>query len=370
MDRTESDPGFFTGYIGTYTRPPLGSGKGIYAFRMNSKTGVIEDLRLAAQELNPSWLCLSPGGKYLYAASEVDDVPVEGSGVVSAYCVNKDGSLGLINRKPTGGKAPCHLALNGESGTGAESSYIVTANYSSGSLTVFPLAKDGALGDPCQRIRFSGRGPNPDRQEAPHAHSFMFDKKRAFGFALDLGTDRIMAYRFDPAAAEPLSPAEEPWYQSASGAGPRHGVFNADGTCAYSVNELDSTLDVLKYDPSRGCFERLQTLSCLPKGWKGDSACASVKIAPDGEFVYTSNRGHDSIAVFRIAPGGMAEWICAVPSGGRTPRDFGVAPDGNFVLAANQDSDNLAVFRVDKDSGFLKIEWEYPLQSPVCVVFS
>jgi 6-phosphogluconolactonase len=197
----------------------------------------------------------------------------------------------------------------------------------------------------------------------------MFDKKRAFGFAFDLGTDRIMAYRFDPAAAEPFSPAEEPWYQSAPGAGPRHGIFNAPGTWAYSVNELDSTLDVLKYDPSRGSFERVQNLSCLPKGWTGNSACAAVKTAPDGTFVYASNRGCDSIAVFRVLATGLLEWICAAPSGGRTPRDFGVAPGGDFVLAANQDSDNLAVFRVDKVSGSLEKEREYPLPSPVCVIF-
>jgi 6-phosphogluconolactonase len=338
---------------------------------MNSKTGAIEDLRLAIQAVNPSWLCLSPGGKYLYAANEVDDadLPEEGSGAVSAYCVNKGGNLGLINQKPTGGKLPCHLALSGEPGTGAESSYMIAANYFSGSLTVFPLGPEGALGDPCECIRLSGRGPKADRQEAPHAHSFMFDKKRAFGFAFDLGTDRILAYRFDPAAAEPLSPAEEPWYQSAPGAGPRHGVFNASGTWAYSLNELDSTLDVLKYDPSRGSFERVQSLSCLPKGWKGNSTCAAVKMAPDDKFVYASNRGHDSITVFRVTPTGLAERIRTVPSGGRTPRDFSIAPEGNFVLAANQDSDNLAVFRVDKVSGFLNMEREYPLQSPVCVIF-
>jgi 6-phosphogluconolactonase len=347
----------YRGFIGTYTQGTNRRAKGIYTFTLDTKTGALKDLRLAVEADNPSWIALHPAGNYLYAANEGE------GGAVSAYSIAPDGSLKLINQKPTRGKSPCHLAIN----SGA--SHIIAANYFSGSLTVFPLAGDGAVSDPCQIIRFSGKGPNPVRQEAPHAHSFLFDKTGAFGFAMDLGTDRIMAYQFDNRADEPLMPANTPWCNVSPGAGPRHGVFNSEGNFAYIVNEMNSTLDVLKYNSAEGSFENIQTISCLPVNCKIQSTCAAIKISPDGNFVYASNRGHDSIAVFSVKPDGALDFIEAVSSGGKTPRDFSISPDGNYLIAANQDSDNLTVFRVNLASGSLKKAGEYPILMPVCVIF-
>ncbi|GHU66180.1 6-phosphogluconolactonase [Spirochaetia bacterium] len=354
---------FYRGFIGTYTGAN-GKGEGIYSFNLNGETGKAEDLCLAAKTDNPSWLSLHPGGLYLYAANELDDFNGEGKGgAVSVYSIAHDGSLDFINQKPTHGKSPCHLAIN----SGA--SHVIAANYFGGSLTIFPLAHNGAIDDPCQIIQFSGKGPNPVRQEGPHAHSFLFDKTGAFGFAMDLGTDRIMAYQFNSNTAEPLKPVKTPWYSIAPGAGPRHGVFNPQGTFAYIVNEIDSTVTVLKYNSTDGSFVNLQTLSCLPEKCKIQSTCAAIKISPDGNFVYASNRGHDSIAIFKVKSDNTLDFITTISSGGRTPRDFSITPDGDYLFAANQDSDNLSVFRRNPVSGSLEKTDEYQVSAPVCVIF-
>jgi 6-phosphogluconolactonase len=180
-----------------------------------------------------------------------------------------------------------------------------------------------------------------------------------------------MAYAFDGTAAEPLKAAPVPWFAAKPGAGPRHGVFSPDGKTAYYLNELDSTVDVLAYDPVRGAFERRQNLSSLPPDCAVPSLAAAIKISPDGRFVYASNRGPDSIAVFAVQPGsGKLGFAAAVPSGGMNPRDFSLDPSGRFLLAAHQDTDNLVIFRVDPATGLLHHEREYTVPSPVCVIFA
>jgi 6-phosphogluconolactonase len=246
----------------------------------------------------------------------------------------------------------------------------VAANYASGVLSVFPLDEGGVIGEAVQVIRLSGRGPVAGRQEGPHAHFFQFDRAGAFGFACDLGSDRIMAYVFDENAREPLSPAPVPWFSSKPGAGPRHGVFSPGGERAYYLNELNSTVDVLAYDGARGAFELRQSLSSLPPGCAVPSTAGAIKISPDGKFLYASNRGYDSIAVFRVRPdSGELDFVEAVPSGGKTPRDFSLDPSGAFLIAANQDSDNLVIFRLDPETGLPKALREYAVPCPACVIF-
>jgi 6-phosphogluconolactonase len=197
----------------------------------------------------------------------------------------------------------------------------------------------------------------------------MFDKKHAFGFAVDLGTDRITACQFKPGEPEPLKAAEIPCYEGRPGAGPRHGTFNADDSIAYIINELDSTLDVLKYDPRLGKLERIQSLSTLPRDCSVNTTCAEIRLSPEGRHVYASNRGHDSIAIFNVHEDGKLAFVRAEPSGGKTPRDFNLDPGGKFLIAANQDSDNISIFAVDKVSGSIKKIREYVIPSPVCVTF-
>jgi 6-phosphogluconolactonase len=336
---------------------------------MNSKTGCIEDLRLASIAVNPSYLCLASSRQYLYAATETGDYQgPEGSptGAVAAYRIGRDGTLQFINQKPSMGASPCHLIVN------HRSSLVIVSNYSSGVLAVFPLESDGSLGDPRQIISYSGGGPNSERQKGPHTHCFSFDRKEKYGFACDLGTDRIMAYRFSRNAVEPLKSAEVPWFQTTPGAGPRHIVFNATGDRAYLLNEIDSTLDVLKYDPVQGAFKKLQSFSTLPRGTNTTSTAAAIRINPKGDFVYASNRGHNSIAIFKVKKeggGGMLDFSGILPSYGKTPRDFNFDPSGNFLVVLHQDSDNLVIFKIDQKSGFFKKVREYPVPSAVNILF-
>jgi 6-phosphogluconolactonase len=355
-----------SGYIGTYSEG-TGKSRGIYSFVMNTGTGLVEDIRLAAESVNPSWLALSPSGKYLYAANEVARYGNSPCGAVSAYGVQKDGSLKFLNRKSSQGTGPCHLAIH-KSGA-----FVVVSNYSGGVLAVLPVEKKGSLGDAVQVIKYRGSGPNEKRQEKAHAHSFTFAPDFENGFACDLGSDRVMLYRFAPKAGEPLIPWQNPAFAAAKGGyGPRHGVFHPNGQFAYVLNELGSAVDVFFYDAAKKTsagFDRLQTISTLPKGAKGHSTTAAIRISGDGKFLYASNRGHDSIAVFRVLPSGLLNFVDAIPSGGKHPRDFILDPTGNFLLALNRDSDNLAIFRINHRTGLVKQEREYTVLSPTGIIF-
>ncbi|MFP3090512.1 lactonase family protein [Treponema sp. TIM-1] len=346
-----------TGFIGTYTEGAYGGrGRGIYSFTLDGKT--LEGPVLAAEARNPSYLALGPSKKTLYAVNELAEFEGTPTGALSAFAV--EGGLRFLNQQKSGGRDPCHIAID------ARGAYGVVSNYTGGTLGVFPLEKN--LGEALQVIRFSGRGPNPRRQEGPHAHSFIFDREQRRGFCLDLGTDRIMAYDVHWGASKPLVPAAVPWFSVKPGAGPRHGVFDPSGEVLYLANELDASLDVLRYIPASGGFEPEQTLSTLPQKGEDDTA-AAVRLGPGGKFLYVSNRGHNSIAWFRVGPRGLLTPEDWVSSQGRTPRDFCFSPGNDFLVVCNQHSDNLVVFRVDSETGKLTPWGEYPVPTPVCVVF-
>jgi 6-phosphogluconolactonase len=360
-----------TGFIGTFTKGAGGRADGIYAFTLNAQTGALET-RVAAETVNPAYLALSPSKKVLYAVNETNEFEGKPTGAVSAFACEGD-SLRFINRQNSEGKGPCHIVVDD---TGA---CAAVTNYREGTLAVLPISTDGSLKPARQVIRFTGSGPNTERQESPHAHSFFFDKHYRFGFACDLGTDRVMAYRFDPDAAAPLSPAASPWTSAKPGAGPRHGVFHPSGRIAYVVNEIDSTVDTLAYDEARGSFEKLQSLSILSHSATAFNTAAAIKISHDGRFLYCSNRdgssqGHDNcIAIFKVSDSGRdfgaLEPLGAVSSGGKSPRDFAIDPSGSFLIACNQDSDNVVVFRIDHATGSITPLGEYAVPSPVCVIF-
>ncbi|MDR2485234.1 MAG: lactonase family protein [Treponema sp.] len=355
---------YFSGYIGTYTQGATGRGQGIYAFKLDTESGTVKDLRVAALCVNPSYLALAPSKKYLYAVHETDTFDGKPGGSVSAFAIKAEtGGLTFLNRKSSKGKSPCHIAVNQEATHG------VVANYTGGTLGVFPLEPAGALGEAVQIIPLHGSGPHKDRQEGPRAHFFMFDPNNAYGCACDLGSDRVMIYSFNKYEAAPLSPLPAPGFSSKPGAGPRHGVFHPNGNYGYVVNELDSTVDVLRYD-GRGGFEKTQSLSTLPQGTTVSNTAAAIKIGPDGRFLYVSNRGHDSIAVYKVSDRGGLEFLQTLPSGGKIPRDFTLDPTGTFLLACHQDSDNLVVFRIDRASGLFRKVREYEVPSGVCVILA
>jgi 6-phosphogluconolactonase len=245
---------------------------------------------------------------------------------------------------------------------------VLVANFMSGSVCVLPIRGDGSLGHATEVIQHRGSSVDPARQSGPHAHAVVLDEAGRYAFVPDLGLDRVMVYRFDSERGT-LTPHDEPWVETAPGAGPRQLVLHPRGGYAYLINELDSTMTAFRYDGDRGTLREMQTLSTLPEGFAGASTCAEVQIAPSGKFLYGSNRGHDSIVIYAIDQAdGTLTCVGHQSTLGRTPRHFAVGPEGVFLLAANQDTDNLVVFRPDPASGELVATGHsVHVPTPVCV---
>jgi len=346
-------------YFGTYTGP---KSKGIYLSRLDLSSGKLSTPTLAGETEQPSFLALHPNRRFLYAVNETGGGR-RGTGQVTAFAVGADGKLTLLNQQPSRGSAPCHLVVD------RAGNNLLLANYGGGSVASFPVGPDGRLGESTGFVQHSGSGVNPQRQKEPHAHSINLDAANRFAVAADLGLDKVLVYRFD-AAKGTLSPNEPPSASVKAGSGPRHFAFHPGGRSGYVINELASTVTAFQYDAGKGALTEVQTLSTLPKDFTGTSHTAEVQVHPSGKFLYGSNRGHDSIAVFAIEANGTLRYVENTPTGGSTPRNFGISPDGKYLLAANQKSDNVVVFRIDPKSGRLTSTGNtLEVPSPVCVKF-
>lgn len=349
-------------YVGTYTKT---SSKGIYVGRFDPATGRLGELTLAAEAVNPSFLALSPDRRYLYAVSEGAGAEFQGkpSGSVHAYAIDPaDGRLTPINSAASAGKGPCHLSVT------PDGKCVLVANYSSGSVALLPVLKDGGVGAPSSVDQHEGKSVHPVRQKGPYAHSITPSADGRFAYAADLGTDTIYTYRIDSAAgtlAASSSVALEP------GSGPRHFALSPDSRHAYVINELSNTLTTFALDAATGALKPLQTVPTLPADFTGKSTTAEVATTPDGRFVYGSNRGHDSIAVFQADPSaGTLTALGQVSTQGRNPRHFAIDPTGRWLIAANQDGDSLVVFAIDPANGRLAPTGRtLVVGSPVCVRF-
>jgi len=361
----------YTVYIGTYTDPILfgtgkildGKGEGIYVYRMDSVSGAMEFITTISGTTNPSYLAFNADCSHLYAVNELKSYQDEPTGTVSAFAVDsKTGQLTFLNKKPTHGTDPCHLTVD------KTGKHVLLANFMSGSVCVLPIQADGSLGDASDFIQHRGAGIDPARQQGPHAHAVTLDDANRYAFVPDLGLDKTLIYRFDAESGK-LAPNEAPWVAVKPGAGPRHLVFHPKGRYAYLINELDSTVTVYRYDGDNGKLHDLQTISTLPKDYRGSSTCADLQVAPSGEFLYGSNRGHDSIVIYKIDRStGRLNCIGHESTRGNTPRNFAIDPAGNFLLAANQDSDTIVTFHIDPQSGELHPTGQVTeVPTPVCV---
>lgn len=348
-------------YIGTYTGA---ESKGIYLSRFDAQTGKLSPAELAAEVPSPSFLAIAPGGKFVYAVSEIGDFEGKKTGAVAALAVDPvTGKLTLLNKQPSAGAGPCHVTVD-QSGR-----HVLVANYGGGSVASLPIAPDGRLGPATSAIQHQGKSVNPQRQEGPHGHSINLDAAGRFALAADLGLDQVLVYRFD-AQRGTLTPHDPPAAHLAPGAGPRHFAFHPNGRYAYVINELASTVTAFVYDAAAGTLRQLQTISTLPQEVPGNST-ADIHVHPSGKFLYGSNRGHDSIAVFRVDPAsGKLTAAGHQKTGGRTPRNFSLDPTGKFLLAANQDSNDVTVFRIDPATGALAPTGErLQVGRPVCLQF-
>jgi 6-phosphogluconolactonase len=350
-------------FIGTYTGANTNS-KGIYAFRFNESTGALTSLGLKAETRNPSFLAAGASGRVLYAVNEVGDYKGAKAGSVTSYAVDAaTGGLTPLGEESTGGADPCHVQCD-RSGR-----FVAVANYSGGNVSLFPVGPDGRLGASAALLGGSGTGPNKARQQGPHAHQVVFDPTNHFLLEVDLGLDKILVYRFDQATGQ-LTPNDPPSIELTPGSGPRHLAFHPNGRFAFAINELSSTMTSLAWDAAKGTLRMLGSQSTLPAGYTGDNSTAEVAVHPGGRFLYGSNRGHDSIVVFAIAPDGALTLVEHEPTRGKTPRNFTIDPTGRWLIAANQGSGTLAVFGIDEKTGALSPAGALAeVGAPVCVLF-
>ena len=351
-------------YVGTYTGQ-TGS-RGIYAVTLDGDSGVLRSGGLVAETESPSFLALAPNGRALYAVNELTEFGGRQSGAVTAFARDRTtGALTSLGQQPSRGGAPCYISVD------RAGRYVLIANYVGGSVALLPIAADGRLEEATAFIQHVGTGPNTQRQEGPHAHCIILDAPNRFAVVADLGIDSLMLYRVDDRRGQ-LRAAEQPPMKLRPGAGPRHLAFARDSRTLYVVNELDSTLVALAYDPVRGRLTQRQVVSTRPAGATGDNFPADLHVHPRGHAVYASNRGDDTIAVFSVAPrDGHLSLVQTVPTGGRWPRNFALDPTGSHLLVANQRSNSIVGYRVDASTGQLtptgsRVE----LPAPVCLLFA
>lgn len=329
-------------YAGTYTR---GSG-GIHLLEYEPADGSLTYRGLAAESPSPSFLAISKDGRFVYAVNELGDYGGAPTGSVTAFRRDPDsGALTPLNTVSSHGSYPCHICLS------PAGRHAIVANYGSGTLAVLPVQEDGRLGEASCEIQHSGSSVNKQRQEGPHAHSVNFDPSGRFVFACDLGTDQVLVYRFDERRGV-LVPHEPPAVSAKPGAGPRHLAVHPNRRWVYVINELDSTIAAYRWTTPAGVLQEIAVVKTLPEGFQGHSTTAEVVVHPFGKWVYGSNRGHDSLAVFAVnASSGALRPVGHQATMGKTPRNFICDPGGRRLIVANQDSGDIRVFDVDEKTG-------------------
>lgn len=368
-------------YVGTYTGP---ESKGIYAYSYDAASGKLTPLGVAAETANPSFLAIDSTRKFLYAVNEGHDYKGENSGAVTAFSIadRKTGKLSELNEVSSHGADPCYISFD------RTGKYALVANYTGGTVAAFPLAADGKIGEASSVVKDAGDlGPVKDRQEAPHAHFIQASAHNRFAYVSDLGLDQVLIYKFD-AARGTLTPGGPPVVAGdshrpsestakeffsatlAPGTGPRHIAFSGDGKFMYVIGELDSTVTVFA-NAANETYQSIQKISALPAGFSGHNTAAEIEIHPSGNFLYASNRGDDSMAVFSInRANGKLTFVQRISSGGNAPRHFAIDPTGTRLLVANQDTGNIIEYSIDPLTGRLKPVGEVgKTASAVCLVF-
>ncbi|HEX7859379.1 MAG TPA: lactonase family protein [Verrucomicrobiae bacterium] len=356
-------PEKLTVYVGTYTG---GTSKGIYAYEFNTSDGSLKQVGLAAETPSPSFLAIHPNNQFLYAVNELDNFNGEKAGAITGYKIDpaNPAKLTKINTVSSKGAHPCHIIVD-KSGK-----HVLVANYTGGNVVAYPIDAEGKLAEkPSAFIQHTGSSVDKSRQKEAHAHSINLDSAQRFAFVADLGLDKIMIYKFDPAAGTLSTHA--PFGTIKPGGGPRHLAFSPDGKRAFANHEMTGEITGFNYDPAAGTLTPFQTLSTLPGGnpVPGNST-AEILVHPTGKFVYCSNRGHNSIAVFTVAADGKLTYVENESTRGKTPRNFNIDPTGKFLIAANQDSDSLAVYKIDQSKGSLEPVGDVvSAPKPVCIKF-
>ncbi len=333
---------------------------GIHAFRLDLKTGALKEVHRTTGVENPFFLALSPDHKSLYSIHAKAFGGKEPEQVAAYALAGRTGAMKLLNRQSARGSAACYLDVDATGKT------VLVANYSTGSVAALPVNKDGSLGPAASFIQHKGSSVDPARQKEPHAHCIIASPDNRFAYAADLGLDKVLCYRLDPAHAK-LTPADPPFARTPPGAGPRHLTFHPGGKHLYAINEMGNSVTVFDYDAKSGALTPKQTIATLPKEFTGKSYCADVKVTPDGHFLYGTNRGHDSIAGYRIGADGRLTLLGIEPSLGKGPQNLAITPDGKLLLCANMPGNNVAVFHIGATGSLKAAGKPVAVTSPSCI---
>jgi len=349
-------------YIGTYTR---GESQGIYRSELDPRTGQLSPPTLAYEIDNPSFLAVSSNGKNLYAVGEVANFGDGNSGAVSAFTLNEDGTLHLLNQEASGGRGPCHVEI------APGNRFVMVSNYGGGSFASLPLGEEGQLAPATSFFQHEGSSVNEARQKGPHGHGMYNVPGSSLKLAVDLGLDKVLLYRNVNGTTGELKLNDPAYLEVAPGSGPRHLAVSGAGKFVYVLNELDSTLDVFAMNPNTGENQHLQRVPTLPEDFEGANTTAEIYIHPSGKWLYASNRGHDSIVAYRIDDeSGLLTLLGHTSTMGKTPRHFRISPNGQFLVAANQETSNIVVFEIDSRIGTLKpVGSQILVPNPCCITF-
>jgi 6-phosphogluconolactonase len=344
-------------YLGAFTAPQ-GQGEGIYTGVLDSETGKLGPITLAAKSNGPSFLAFSRDGKHLYSVSS------DNGGSLSAFAVNKDGTLSFINSVAAGGGGATYVAVD------ASGSNALAASYGSGTISCIRIKSDCSLGDLTSTVKFQGTGPGP-RQIAPHAHFICTDGSGKFVYVCDLGNDHVWSYHFDPDAGKFLGPTDVQG-KVPPGSGARHLAFGRGEKFAYVNGEMGRNVTVFRHDASTGSLSPVQTIPVVPSAtYIKTITTAETVCHPSGKWLYISSRGDDIVAVFAIAPKGRLSFVQDVPSVVKFPRGMGVDPSGRWLITAGQNDSRIAVFGIAQDTGKLTPNGEVAKAgSPVSVLFA
>ena len=343
-------------FFGTHS---VGSQKGISVAHFNSETGVLTKPELVVEAPAPAYFILHPDGKHMYVCNSNDFAKGYTGQTISAYSIDpRNGSLTLLNQQSSGGADPSYIWMD------ASQRFVLVANYKGASVTVIAIKPDGSLGEIIANIKHSGRSIDTVRQTQPYAHSIKLDPTNRFALVADLGLDKLFVYRFNSKNGS-LEPNDPPFAIVSPGSGPRHFAFHPNEKFVYLINEMACTIITFAWDSADGKLSEVQTSSTLPLDFKGKNTCAEIEVYPNGKFLYASNRGHESLAVFTIdSTTGKISLLEHVPTQGHSPRNFTFDPTNKWLIVTNHNSDNAMVFKVDERSGHLT-----PVGNPVPIVY-
>jgi len=349
-------------FFGTHS---VGAQKGISVAHFNSKTGVLTKPELVVEAPAPAYFIIHPDGKHLYACNSNDFAKGYTGQTITAYSIDpKNGNLTLLNQQSSGSADPSYICMD------ASKRFVLVANYKGGSFAVIALKPDGSLGEITANIKHTGRSVDTVRQTQPYVHSIKLDPTNHFALVADLGLDKLFVYRFNSETGS-LEPNDPPFAAVAPGSGPRHIAFHPNGKFVYLINEIACTIITYAWDSTTGKLIELQTSSTLPSDFKGKNTCAEIEVYPNGKFLYASNRGHESLAVFAIdSTNGKISLLEHIPTQGHWPRNFSFDPTNKWLIVTNHNSDNAMVFKVDDKSGHLTpVGSPVPTAYPFCIRF-